>query len=241
MKTILIRWGLQGIFFLLSPVPILCYAGEPAKVLHATLESSRTFNEYTRKSKSEYWIDHDHLYRARNQSIMILRNDLKLQWIIDTVQKTYFEYSLEKERQPRQKEDMHTVGENYDPIFYWVQTGLGHQNINGFDCEGIQLDGDADFAETRIRLWICTLPDLAFSGQMNDFMLNSLQNSDEMKKVVVTLKKYRHPLLVRMEEICEEPISSKISLILTVTGAENIVPPAGIFDLPGNLKKQENN
>ena len=216
-------------------------AREPGKILHAGLESSRTYMGYTRENKSEFWIGKDKLYRGRRNSIFISRQDLKVRWVIDTAKMTYTEYPIEKERNINPKEDIHTFGQNYEPRFDWILSELPKTVINGFDCDGILLQGIDDFADTRITLWICEKSDLEKPGLINDLLLNSLYTMDEKEKVIRVLKTYKNPLLVKMEEQIDNPISPELRLSVSLTTAENTIPPAGIFELPKNLKKQEVN
>ncbi len=214
---------------------------EPGKILHARLESSRTYMGYTRENKSELWIAKDKLFRVRRNSIFISRQDLKVQWVIDTAKMTYTEYPMQKERNIKSKEDIHTFGQDYEPRFDWTLSKLPQTVINGFDCDGIVLQGVDDFAYTEITLWICIKSDLEKPGLINDLLLNSLNTMDEIKKVIRVLKTYENPLLVKIEEQIENPISPTVKLSMSLTTAEKAIPPAGIFELPKNLKKLEVN
>ena len=78
-------------------------ASEPGTILHARLDSSRTYMGYTRENKSELWIAKDKLFRVRRNSIFISRQDLKVQWVIDTAKMTYTEYPIQKERNIKSK------------------------------------------------------------------------------------------------------------------------------------------
>jgi hypothetical protein len=214
-------------------------AREPARILHAKVESAKTYMSYTRENKSEYWIDKDKMYRGRRNSIFISRQDMKVRWVIDTAKMTYSEYPIFKEREEKIKEDIHTFGQDYEPRFDWTQTELPKKMINGFDCVGIEIKGIDDFADTRITLWICLVNNIEKPGMINDLLLNSLSTLSEKEKVIRVLKDYKNPLLVKMEEQIENPIAPEIKQSIFLTTAENAIPPAGIFELPKNLKKLE--
>ncbi|MEI6456489.1 MAG: hypothetical protein WCO93_09390, partial [bacterium] len=196
--------------------------------------------DHTRKAKSEFWISKDKMNRTRGNMIYIVREDLKLKWSVNLSQKTYYEFPDQKEKREKERKGLYTYGINYEPQFEWKESKPDTQTVNGFRCHLVRLNGEADFAGTKIAIWICDDHTYPNAGKLNDLLLNSLSNKDEMIKVVEILKRYSQPLLVKLDEVCENAIAPTMSVTLTISEAGEIVAPPGIFNLPEGLTKSVN-
>ncbi len=238
---IIVRLHIFCVLFSMILPPASCaLPDEQGKVFHVILESSRTYMDYTRKNVGEYWITKEKMNRTRGNTVMIVREDLKLRWTINLSAKTYFEIPFERSKKEHERKGLYTFGIDYEPLFEWEECKSDTQTINGFHCHLVKLNGEADFATTRITLWISDDQTSTHAGKLNDIILNSLSNRDEMTKVVEVLKRFSHPLLVKLDEVCENAIARTMSVTLTVTEAGMITQPPGIFDLPDDLTKSIN-
>ncbi len=217
-------------------------AGILASETHAIFESSRTYMDHTVSYTDEYWLAEGKMYWKRNNRVFIEREDLGLMWSIDLRARTYTERKIEKDRQvpEEQEQDIHSLGYSYDPDYDWeVIDNKEEKGINGFPCKGFVIDGDADFTEIKIQLWICTDAQIPGSAELHRLLVNSYKNDSQRKPIADILEKYPKSFPVFQEETIENPIAPTMTYRINLQLLEKIEPPAGIFELPEGFEKQE--
>ena len=228
--------------FVLSFALFLLLPGVTANAsdVHATIENSRTYMDYTRTYVFEYWLTDIKSYIQRDNAVWITRKDLGLTWQIDLDERTYTEEKIKKNTGSKRSkvQDIHTLGMDYEPQYDWTVKDTGDtKNINGFPCRLFAASGDADFSEISLKFWICIEGQAYNRDEYRTFVLEQLKNDGRLKPLYGTLKKFKHSFPVLREENIESPIAPKMTRVVKVTKLERTDAPPKIYDLPEGLRK----
>lgn len=119
------------------------------------VDGSRTI-----KITTEIWKTKDKEFRNTGRKIDIIRHDLKKIWELDPQTKTYTEKPMDKKgplspASPFSREGLHNEGYDYMPEYSWTLQSAGDtRTIHGLICRKFVLDGDADYAEKHVELWV---------------------------------------------------------------------------------------
>lgn len=236
---------IRKVIFLLSLLffsSLLSLKGYAADV-HAVIDTSRTYMDFTRKYTNEYWIAKDKTYRKADTFIWITRKDLGLAWSINLRDNSYIEEKIttpEKSAQaPSEKEvDIHTLGWEYKPQYYWSIKETGEKkDINGIRCELVTAHGEADFSEISLDVWLVTEANIPGSAELYDLTVDALKGDMVRSAIVEVLMKFKNRAPIHRIEIIENPIAPTIRQESQVKTLEKTEPPPKIYELPDGLKK----
>jgi hypothetical protein len=139
---------------------------------------------------------------------------------------------------PPQKEKLHNEGFNYEPEYDWVVKETKEEKvICGIKCRKFIFDGDADYAEKIVELWIADDLgiDIGDYGERFDNNLHSYEYG-ELLKLSDTLK---DSFILYAKEIEEHFIAPQRISESQILKLEDISPPEGIYELPEGFKKIE--
>ena len=209
-----------------------------AESLHLVVES-----QLPQTTTVEYWITDDKTYERRGARVTISRQDLGVRWVINTQKGTYSETRLTSPaRNEARVEDVHTAGfsVSYEPEFVWTVTDSAEvKTINERPCRLTVATGIDDFAEMTLKLWLCHTDRPALDRKANGPVLDSAQFRYQNPVTFATdlLSKRPHVVLMDLEATVEPPTLPTKAYRVVVRTIENIVPPAGIFDLPAGIQK----
>jgi hypothetical protein len=210
--------------------------------LHLTKEQKTTWKDHPRKFESvtEIWKTGDKEYRKFRDRIFITRRDLKKVWMIDLKTKQYTESSLEKPKPPRPrgpKEKLHNEGYDYKPDYDWIiQKTEEEKEICGLLCKKLLIDGDADFSEKIIELWITD--DIGIDFNLYKDLHKYFQGSEAFA-LTNKFEELKDQFILKETVRTVDPIASESISEQKYTTVEDIPAPEGIYELPDGLKKVE--
>jgi hypothetical protein len=221
--------------FLASAFVPLAYAGD----IHAVVEGSRTYMDFTRKTVNEYWLSGEKIYRKAETYLFITRKDLGVEWSVNLKDNTYYERKIEAEEPfAPEKEDIHTLGWEYNPQYDWDIRETGEaKDINGYSCQHVVARGDADFSEITLHLWLAR--DVPGTADYVQYMAEQLKLDMLRRAIGEILSKFKDRLPLEREEIIESPIAPTMRNVAKITKFETSDPPPNIYELPQGAKKME--
>lgn len=231
--------------FLLSLLflfPLFSLRSHAADV-HAVVESSRTYMDFTRKYTNEYWIAKDKTCRKADTFIWITRKDLGLMWSINLRDNSYMEEKITPPKKPGQAPlkkqlDIHTLGWEYNPEYDWSIKKTGEKkDINGIPCELVTAQGEADFSEISLNLWLARDAKIPGSVELYNLTIDALRGDMQRGAIVEVLMKFKDRAPIHRIEIIENPIAPTIRQESQVKKLEKTEPPPKIYELPEGLKK----
>jgi len=208
---------------------------------HILVEGTRSFMGHTFPKKvSETWITDNKVYGKTSRFITITRYDLKKKWIILPEQNRYFEEPIEWPIQPDKnkdtpsKQNIHEVGWDYIPQFDWIIEKTDQkQDINGWTCQKIIADGDADYEEKTIEIWASK------DAPINIERFNNMTQLDneEWKNIFETLPELKKLFIVKTKHTNVNDIAPTMYYENTIIKAETADPPQNIYELAEGLEK----
>jgi hypothetical protein len=230
----------QGIFQGLAFLVFMIFIAQHCLAdLHVQKEEKRYSKDLSRNSTStaDVWRSKSAEYYAARDQITITRQDLKKRWVINAKAKTYLEISLDHPPSPEAREKLHNEGYEYEPELDWVlKETREEKEICGFGCKKFVLEGDADYSKKTIEIWITDAVGIhqdSYDHPERDF---------QGREAGPLLEKYE-PLknrFVLWEKVIDErPIGQTYIWESRVLKIEEAQAPAGIYDLPQGLKKEE--
>jgi hypothetical protein len=208
--------------------------------LHAVIDYRWTYMDSERVYQVDYWFGVDREYVKRRETITLVRRDLDLVWRIDGRDGSYTEEKLTKKnkRQRQEPNDIHTRGFDYIPRFDWIVEETGQEKMIGkFMCRGFVIDGDADFSEVTVELWVAMEAEVPQLERLNETMLGFLKDSGEQEEVTAILLRWESSLLIGFTEVWKPPIAPTSRRDVTLVTVETKTAPAGLYDLPEGLCK----
>ena len=237
MRKCRLSWFLF-LFFLPFLAPIAIPTARAGDV-HAVVEGSRTYMDFTRKTVNEYWVSGEKIYRKAETYLFITRKDLGVEWSVNLKDNTYSERKTEVEGPSApEKEDIHTLGWEYNPRYDWEIRETGEtKDINGQSCEHVVARGDADFSEITLHLWLAK--DVPGAMDFVQYMAEQLKMDRNRRGIGEILVKFRDRLPLEREEVIENPIAPTIRNIVKIIKIEASEPPPNIYELPQGAKKME--
>ena len=206
----------------------------------------------------EVWASENLEYRNFDHHLYIIRRDLKKLWNIDLAAKTYIESAFDPEKprrvggpeQPQEsektrgeeelqvpEEPLHNEGYVYEPEYDWsIKETTEKKLICGAECRKFVIEGDADYSEETIELWVADdVPiDKQLYAQVLDLFLSSQADS-----VVQRFEELRGCFVLHEKIVTDDPIAPVHTWESEVTTAKDEDPPAGIYELPPGLRKVE--
>jgi hypothetical protein len=174
------------------------------------------------------------------RTIIIYRKDLGKIWTVMARENKYFEETIsepaKQETDQVENVSIHRLGQDYEPVFDWIiKPAYSLENIGGFDCKKISANGDADYAEINIDIWIAQNTDLV----MNDLLKTAFEfmSDDNWRTLYKTHPELKDFFIIKSAStligaIAPERITEKEMKI-----EKNATPPAGIFELPKGCVK----
>jgi hypothetical protein len=204
-------------------------------------ESNRSYMGYTYPKKvSESWITDNKVYVKTSRFISITRYDLKKKWIILPEQKRYFEEPIDwpvqpdKNKDTQSKQSIHEVGWDYIPQFDWIIEKTDQkEDINGRECQKIIADGDADYEEKTIEIWVSKDAPI----NIERFNNMTLLANEEWKNIFQTSPELKKLFIVKTKHTIVNDIAPTMYYEETITKAETAAPPQNIYELPEGLEK----
>jgi len=219
--------------------------------LHFVIERDFIYMAATRTLRSEHWISGDKAYQKLGDMVVITRKDLGVRWVVNSAAKTYTERPLKVAGSPSGQEkasvvpgassvqeDLRTAGFRYEPVYDWTITETGEaQNLNGRSCSKVTALGDADYAESKLVLWLCPREGSDSIGDSNTAVLDLIRSDSIRKLVEEQLAKRGNPILMSFEENTEPAIAPTTIVRIRIKTLESAPVPAGLFDLPAGVQK----
>ncbi len=211
----------------------------PASDVHLLVESQFNYLSSVRTTTVETWSSQGKTATKLGDRLTIRREDLGVRWRVDLKAGTYIEDKLPPTApapDPR-KEDIHTAGYDYEPEFDWTTRETGEKSaIAGQPCRQFVANGDADYAESTVKFWVCE-PITGVTYAMNDAVLGMMRSDDARKMVVQTATKLGRGWVLGVEETQQPPIAPTLVMTISVKTIEATPLPATTFELPPNVKK----
>ncbi len=145
----------QGFAFLVFMIFIAQYC---LADLHVQKEEKRYSRDLSRSSTStvEIWRSKNAEYHAVRDQITITRQDLKKKGGSSMPRpRPTWKCLLTIHLLLRLWEKLNNEGYEYEPEFDWMLKATGEEKeICGFSCKKFVLEGDADYSEKTIELWV---------------------------------------------------------------------------------------
>jgi hypothetical protein len=211
--------------------------------VHMITATNKTYAGYPlgKELRLEVWLSEDSECIITAKFMTIKRYDLNKIWRLDLNDSTYKESFIEKkDNEPAEEnaeEELHNEGYVYEPVFDWIIKDTGEvKKMCGIPCRKLLLDGDADYAEHIMELWVAD--DLRTKTDINDQSLRFFRGhkATEIYEDIPELEglfiMYEHSVLDRA--IGKRAVSDTEVIVL-----EDVDPPAGIYELPYGFKKTE--
>jgi hypothetical protein len=187
------------------------------------------------KRINEYWITDNNVYLKSGSFVTITRYDLKKRWIIFPDQKKYVEESISiTKKETKSNQSIHETGWDYNPAYDWIiKKSDRKQDINGWECQEIIADGDADYAEKNIEIWVSK--DIPINIQhFNDLVQRT---NEEWAGIFQTFPELKKLFIVKTRQTIVNAIAPAKHLENKVIKAEIAEPPQNIYDLSEGLEK----
>ncbi len=237
--------GAKGLKRVLAAIAVcvLSGAGAVSADIHLISVQTRSFagTSRTRNSTEELWACPDKEYRNTGGRVMITRRDKGIIWSIDSGAGTYTERAIGNpavSATPETSEKPHNQGYEYDPEYDWMIEDAGSQEVvSGVPCRKQVLDGDADLSERVIELW--TAPDLGPALPRDARTLGYFLARTEAGPFLARWDAFKDRFVLRERVTEDPPIGPTWVQETKFTKFEAADPPAGIYNLPPGLKKQE--
>jgi len=224
----------------------LCAAGlalpasSPPSDLHLVVESQFNYLASVRTTTTDMWMSTGRRTAKIGETITIRREDLGIRWRINLKAGTYTEEKIEPPSPPPPpaKEDIHTVGQNYyEPEFDWTLSDSGQKTtIAGRPCRQFLAAGDADYAESTVKFWVCE-PIAGITHPVNDAVISQMRNQSARKMVEQATAKQGSAWVLGIEETQEHSIAPTMVITVSVKTLDATAAPPGTFELPANAKK----
>lgn len=181
------------------------------------------------------WIAHDREYRAGNHTVRIKRYDLNRHWYIDNRTKTFIEWFLVESAEQERQEDLHNEGFIYEPEYDWeIRDGGKAKVIGGIQCKQFILDGDADFADKVIELWVAD--SLPVGEQYREALLGHFAQS-ETHSIMAMFPRLRGAFIVSERTTTKLPVIARFSVESKIVYLEEAEPPPRIYELPKDVQR----
>jgi hypothetical protein len=208
---------------------------------HILVENTRSYmgHKYP-KMISEFWITDNNVYLKTRRFITITRYDLKKKWMILPEQKRYFEESIslpvpsDKDKETQLNQTIHEVGWDYVPQYDWIIEKTDQkQDISGWECQKVIADGDADYMEKTIEIWISK------DAPINIERFNNMTQlaNDEWNSIYQTSPELKKFFIVKTKHTIVNAIAPTMLRENKVIKAETADPPQNIYELPEGLEK----
>ncbi len=237
--------GAKGTKRFLAAVAVcgLSGAGAVSADIHLVSVQTRSYAgaSRTRNSTEELWACPDKEYRNTGGRVMITRRDKGIAWSIDPGAGTYTERPIGKPAVPAApeiSEKPHNQGYEYVPEYDWkIEDAGSPEVVSGVPCRKHVLDGDADLSARVIELW--TAPDLGPTLPRDARTLGYFLARTETGPLLARWDALKDRFVLRERVTEDPPIGPTWVQETEFTKFEAADPPAGIYDLPPGLKKQE--
>ena len=208
---------------------------------HILVESTRSYMGHIfPKMTSEFWVTNDNVYVKSRRFITITRYDLKKKWMISPEQKRYFEESVDrpvhgdKDKETPSKQSIHDVGWDYIPHYDWIIEKTDQkQEISGWECQKVIADGDADYKEKTIEIWVSKNAPI----NIDRFNNMTLLADEEWENIFQTSPELKKMFIVQTKHTIVNDIAPTIYRENKLIKAETADPPQNIYELPEGLEK----
>ncbi|UCH96879.1 MAG: DUF4412 domain-containing protein [Candidatus Aminicenantes bacterium] len=208
---------------------------------HILVESARSYMGHIYpKMITEFWVTDNSVYLKTSRYFTITRYDLKKKWFINPEQKRYYERSTDlhtradQDTETESNRTIHEVGWEYIPHYDWIVKKPGEkQDINGWECQKVIADGDADYAEKTIEIWMSK--DVPVDIKRFNHM-TQLENQ-EWKDIFQNSPELRDFFMVKTKHTIVNAIAPNMYKENKVIKAETADPPQNIYELPEGLEK----
>jgi hypothetical protein len=204
---------------------------------HVFFEQTVSLRGHVRpKTLSETWYSENQAYFNSRFLVTIYRRDLQKKWTISPTRKRYLEESLipgsqdEKSQESPSKIPIREIGWDYEPQYDWIiEKTREKQVINGWECQEVIAEGDADYGEETMELW------MSKDVPIDIKRYNSWTRSDkaEWESILKALPELEGLFMVKSVQT----VGNRTYHEKTVTKAEVAVPPQGIYELPQGLER----
>jgi hypothetical protein len=175
----------------------------PGGDLHLVLDASSARMGRARTSQVEHWIGADRRARKEGEALRIVRQDQGVAWSVNLGTRSYTERPADApeparsrraepvERPTNQPADMRTLGYDfYVPKYDWeVKPASGTKTIAGCLCSGLLLDGDAEYADLRLTVWVCPAATDPQPERISETVLASLDDKATRTAVLSAVRK----------------------------------------------------
>jgi hypothetical protein len=217
---------------------------QAAPDLHITLKSEFEYMSRIRPTNQDWWLGERRSRLSVGDRVSISREDLGINWRIDSKQGTYTESKRAADTahavpasSAKPAIDMHTVGYRWEPEYDWTVKETGNKAvIAGRPCREFSAAGDADYSESSVTFWGCE-PISGVRATPNDAVLSTIRNASTQKMMTDTAQQHGGLWVLQAEERQEPAIAPTAVTRIKVEVAEAAAAPAGTFDLPAGLKK----
>jgi hypothetical protein len=188
---------------------------------------------------SEVWLGADRTYVRDGAVVIITRSDLAKRWIILPGRKKYLEEAwpvpVEK-KGPQAPVRLQEYGFDYEPGYEWtVRETQETATFGGLPCRKYVVRGDAEYAEEVREMWVAESPPIDAKAYFERVVKPGLDPA--WLKIYQNHTLLRRGLVMRSVTTAEPAIASTTVVEVLVTKLEDAPPPAGIYDLPGGLRK----
>lgn len=198
----------------------------------------RRFSERSSETVSysvDTWLSIDREYRASNHKILIKRYDLNRRWYIDMQSRTFAESPLDVTVKPKTEEKLHNEGFHYEPEYEWeLRDGNKEEIIGGMKCRQFILDGDADFSEKLIEIWVTD--SLSVKEEYREIVAEYLRRS-EAHSIMSGFSELSGKFIIYERTTTKIPIVPRFSVESRIERLEEVASPPGIYELPNGLQK----
>jgi hypothetical protein len=210
----------------------------PPGAVHVVIDTERAYMGSVQKTQTEYWLAADRTWVSQRGRVTITRRDLGIRWRLDPAKKTYVEEKLAPPPQaPPPGDDVHTARFDYEPRFEWTVRRGGRVNVAGRQCREFSAAGQADFAQTSLRLSIGPRVTLKTERDVNQILAGLAQYESTTGFLQDAARTRGNGCLMSFEETMEPAIAPTIIQRARISTLEIVPPPAGIFDPPGGYSK----
>ena len=207
---------------------------------HVASELKRSYMGRTYPAQpSEVWLGADRTYVREGAVVVITRTDLGKRWVILPGRKKYLEEPLtaapEKEG-PAAPVRLQEYGFDYEPAYEWSFHETGETaTVGGLRCRKYVARGDAEYAEEVREMWVAESPPIDAKAYFERVVKPGLDPA--WLRIYQGHGPLKRGLVMRSVTTTEPAIAPTMMIEILVTKLETLPPPAGIYDLPGGLRK----
>lgn len=203
------------------------------------VQNSWTYRDRTSTSETEYYIEADRYLVKNSRMRVLVREDLGLVYSLIPSRKQYYIDTIpDEEKSPEVVKEVdlkYAWQERYNPDYEWkIMGSMGDSTLHGYQCEGLEVSGEAAFSFVKAEVWLSRELDAVFAKRFTDIVKKDFSYDKGRQTLSFLLVGRKRYVPLRITETIDGSISGPTKHCFEVVEMKQSEVPDSLWLIPEN-------